>query len=87
MNLPVHRNQYQRTTKVQFLTNKILSKYYNWSSSGQMSLCILGFLTDMGPYIIVSLTLSTLIYQEGRKDTCLNYGAIRATATGGDHSL
>ena len=35
----------------------------------------------MGAYIIVSLTLSTLIYQEGGKDTCLNYGAIRATAT------
>ena len=34
----------------------------------------------MGPDIIVSLTLSTLIYQEGGKDTCLNFGALRTTA-------
>ena len=30
INLPLHRNQYQRTTKVQFLTNKIPFKSYNW---------------------------------------------------------
>ena len=34
IDLPVHHNQYQRTTKVQFLTNKIPSKSYNWSKSG-----------------------------------------------------
>ena len=34
----------------------------------------------MGPYIIVSLTLSMLLYQERGKDTCLNYEALRATA-------
>ena len=34
----------------------------------------------MGPYIIVSLTLSTSIYQEGGMDTCLNYGTLRVTA-------
>ena len=52
IDLPVRRNQYQRTTKVLFL-NKIHSKSYNWSQSGEKSLCILGFLTDMGPYVIV----------------------------------
>ncbi len=35
----------------------------------------------MGPYIIVSVTLSMLIYQDGGKDTFLNYGALGATAT------
>ena len=35
----------------------------------------------MGPYIIVSLTLCTLIYQKGAKDTCLNYGVLRPTTT------
>ena len=60
MNLPVHHNQYQRTTKVQFLTNKIPSKSYN--------------LAFWDFYMIIFLTLSMLIYQEGGKDTCLNYG-------------
>ena len=36
----------------------------------------------MDPHIIVPLILSILIYQEGGKDTCLNYGALWATATG-----
>ena len=71
INLPVRCNQYRRTTKVQFLTNKIPSKSYNCSLPGRKTLYILGFLIDMGSYIIVSLTLSTLIYQEGGKDTGL----------------
>ena len=41
----------------------------------------MGFLTDMDLYITVSFTLSTLIYQEGGKDICLHYDALRATAT------